>query len=281
MATPGQLMFARGLSPLARLVLWVVIGFSLIVIDVQFGALDKVRAGLSYTLAPVQRAVLIPFDVADEVGGFLVRHRTLQQRYDTLLAERVSLNRALYAARDTQRANVEMQELLTLTRRQDRTAVAAHILYQGQDWFSRRMTIDRGTAAGVQVGSPVIDARGLVGQVTRVYPTASEVTLVTNHDQLTPVTIERTGQRALLAGGNEVDQLELRFIPLHTDIKPGDVLLTSGIDKIYPPGLPVARVTRVMPQQTSPYAQVDCEPLAGVNRARVLLVLSFASGQKP
>lgn len=281
MATPGQLMFARGLSPVARLVLWVVIGFSLILIDVQLDALDKVRAGLSYSLAPVQRVVLIPFDVAAEVGGFLVRHRELQQQYDTLLAERASLNHALNAARDAQRANVELQELLALTRKQDRTAVAAHILYQGQDWFSRRMTIDRGTAAGVQAGSPVIDARGLVGQVTRVYPSASEVTLVTNHDQLTPVAIERTGQRALLAGGNEVDELELRFIPLHADIRPGDVLLTSGIDRIYPPGLPVARVTRVTPQQTSPYAQVDCEPLAGVNRARVLLVLSFASGQKP
>lgn len=281
MATSGQLMFARGLSPVARLVLWVTIGFSLSLIDVQFGALDRVRATLSYTLAPVQRAVLIPFDVAAEISGFLVRHRELQQQYDTLLAERASLNRALYAARDAQRANAELQALLALAQRQERTSIAAHILYQGQDWFSRRMTIDRGSAAGVQAGSPVIDARGLVGQVTRVYPAASEVTLVTNDDQLTPVFIQRTGQRALLAGGSEVDQLELRFIPQHADIKAGDVLLTSGIDKIYPPGLPVARVTRVSPQQASPYAQVDCEPLAGVNRARVLLVLSVPAGQKP
>lgn len=281
MATPGQLMFVRGLSPLARLVLWIAIGFGLTLIDVQFGALDKVRAGLSYAFAPVQRAVLIPFDVAAEIGGFLVRHRELQQQYDTLLAERASANRALYAARDAQRANTEMQALLALSRQQDRRAIAAHILYQGQDWFSRRMTIDRGASAGVQAGSPVIDARGLVGQVTRVYPAASEVTLVTNHEQLTPVFIERTGQRALLAGGREVDQLELRFIPLHADIKAGDVLLTSGIDRIYPPGLPVARVTRVTPQQASPYAQVDCAPLAGVNRARVLLVLSVPVAQKP
>lgn len=281
MATPGQLMFARGLSPVARLVLWITIGFVLILIDVQLGALDKVRAGLSYALAPVQRAVLVPFDVATEIGGFLVRHRELQQRYDTLLAERASVNRALYAARDAQRANAEMQALLALARQQDRKTVAAHILYQGQDWFSRRMTIDRGSAAGVRAGSPVIDARGLVGQITRVYPAASEVTLVTNHEQLTPVFVQRTGQRALLAGGNEIDQLELRFIPQHADIKEGDVLLTSGIDRIYPPGLPVARVTRVTPQQTSPYAQVDCVPLAGVNRSRVLLVLSFPAVQKP
>ena len=281
MATPGQLMFARDLSPFARLVLSITIGFSLTVIDVQFGALDKVRAALSYAFAPVQRAVLIPFDVATEIGGFLVRHRELQQQYDTLLAERTSANRALYAARDAQRVNIEMQALLALSRQQDRSAVAAHILYQGQDWFSRRMTIDRGTSAGVQAGSPVIDARGLVGQVTRVYLAASEVTLVTNHEQLTPVFIERTGQRALLAGGREVDQLELRFIPQHADIKAGDLLLTSGIDKIYPPGLPVARVTRVTPQQASPYAQVDCTPLGGVNRARVLLVLSVPKAQTP
>ena len=274
MATPGQLMFARGLKPSTRLILWILVSAGLAVLDVRFGALDIVRSGLSQLTVPLQRAVLVPFDVANEISGFLVRHRELQQQRDALLDERVQLNRALYAARDAQRANVELRALLKLANEKDRPAVAAHIMYQGQDWFSRRMVIDRGASSDIQPGSPVIDAQGLIGQVTRVYPGSSEVTLVTHADQLTPVIVERTGQRALVAGGSEVDQLELRFVPAHNDLKPGDILLTSGIDKVYPAGLPVARVVRVSSPPASPSARVECVPLGGVTRARLLLVLT-------
>lgn len=274
MAAPDQLMFARGLKPSTRLILWVVLSMGLGFADVRWGALEPVRSGFSSLLQPVQRAIQIPFDVAGEISGFLLRHRELQLQRDKLLDERVQLNRALYASRDAQRANTELLALLKLNANQDRAAVAAHILYQGQDWFSRRMTIDRGANSGIQPGAPVVDAQGLIGQVTRVYPSSSEVTLVTHTDQLTPVMVERTGQRALAAGGSEADQLELRFMPAHTDIKPGDVLLTSGIDKIYPAGLPVASVLRVTRSQANPYARVECAPLGGVNRARALLVLT-------
>ena len=281
MATPGQLMFARGLQPSTRLILWILVSAGLAVLDVRFGALDSVRSGFSQLMVPVQRAVLVPFDVGSEISGFLVRHRELQQQRDALLDERVQLNRALYSARDAQRANVELRTLLKLASEKDRSAVAAHILYQGQDWFSRRMVIDRGAASGIEPGAPVIDAQGLIGQVTRVYPASSEVTLVTHADQLTPVIVERTGQRALVAGGSEVDQLELRFVPAHTDLKPGDILLTSGIDKVYPAGLPVARVVRISTPQASPYARVECAPLGGVTRARLLLVLTNNEGTAP
>lgn len=275
MATPGQLMFARGLKPSTRLILWIILSIGLAFADVRAGALETLRSGFSRVLQPLQRAVMVPFDVGGEISGFLIRHRELQQQRDKLLDERVQLNRALYMSRDAQRANAELLALMKLNANQDRSAVAAHILYQGQDWFSRRMTIDRGVASGIQAGAPVIDAQGLIGQVTRVYPASSEVTLVTHADQLTPVMVERTGQRALATGGSEADQLELRFVPAHTDIKAGDVLLTSGIDKIYPAGLPVARVLRVTPSQANPYARVECVPLGGVNRARALLVLTM------
>lgn len=267
-------MFARGLKPSTQLILWVLLSVVLGFIDVRFGAMTPVRNGFSTLMEPLQRAIMVPFDVAAEISGFLTRHRALQQQRDALLNERVQLNRALYAARDAQRSNAELLALLKLAQAQDRTGVAAHILYQGQDWFSRRMTIDQGADVGIQPGSPVVDAQGLIGQVTRVLPSTSEVTLVTHADQLTPVMVERTGQRALAAGGREAGQLELRFVPAHTDIKPGDILLTSGIDKIYPAGLPVARVVRVTPSQTNPYARVECMPLGGVDRARILLVLT-------
>lgn len=275
MATPGQYMFARGLSPTTRLIFWVGVSISLALLDARLSALDSLRAGFALLTEPLQHVAVTPFDVADEVGGFLIKHRELQQERDKLLAERVNLNRALYAARDAHRAHQELRSLLLLARTGGHATVAANILYQGQDWFSRRLTIDRGASSGLRPGSPVIDAQGLVGQLTRVYPHSSEVTLVTNNDQLTPIFVERTGQRALATGGNAADQLEVRFMPSHADIKPGDILLTSGIDKLYPPGLPVARVIRVTRPQTTPYARVECLPLAGVSRSRALLVISL------
>ena len=162
MPMPGQLMFARGLSPTSRLILWLVVSFILALMDVRLGALELLRAGISSVLQPVQRVVLIPFDVADEVSGFLMRHRELQRERDRLLDERTRLNQALYASRDLQRVNTELSSLLGLARSYTHATVAANILYQGQDWFSRRITIDRGTSSGLRAGLPVVDAQGLV-----------------------------------------------------------------------------------------------------------------------
>ena len=109
----------------------------------------------------------------------------------------------------------------------------------------------------------MVDADGLVGQLTRVYPGSSEVTLVSSTDQLTPVFVERTGQRGLAAGSGH-GQMELRYMPSQTDLRAGDRLLTSGIDRVYPAGIPVATINRVSRSQSSPYLRVDCLPLGGL-----------------
>jgi rod shape-determining protein MreC len=273
MATPGQLTFARRLGPAARLAIWVLVGVALVVTDSRVGLMDVLKRGFSGVLAPIERVARAPFDFAAEIGGFLVRHRALQEANARLAQERATLYAEFYAKRDLEQENARLRELLGLARRPGRTAIAASILYQGQDWFARRVTIDRGAASGLVAGLPVVDAQGLVGQLTRVYSTTSEVTLVTHNDQLTPVMVERTGERALAAGGTQADRLELRFVPVHADVVPGDRLLTSGIDGVYPPGLPVARVLRVTRPQGSPYARIECVPLAGLARDRAVLVL--------
>jgi rod shape-determining protein MreC len=124
----------------------------------------------------------------------------------------------------------------------------------------------------------VVDASGLVGQLSQVYPGTSEVTLVSSPEQLTPVFVERTGQRGLVAGSGR-GQLELRYMPTHIDVRVNDRLLTSGIDRVYPAGIPVARVTRVSRSQSSPYLRVEGVPLAGLERSRAVLVLLVAEPQ--
>jgi rod shape-determining protein MreC len=272
MAMPGQLMFARGLGPTARLLIWLLVGVGCVVADVRYRALDGLRSGFSLLLQPVREATRAPVDVAAELGGFFTRHRLLQKERDALLAERARLQVGVNAARDLARENAELRTLLQLRTRPGQQLVHAARLYQGHDWFAQRITLDQGAGAGLRSGLPVVDAAGLVGQVSRVYPGSSEVTLVSSPDHLTPVAIERTGQRGL-AAGNGHGQMELRYMPAQTDIRPGDRLLTSGIDRVYPPGIPVARVSRVSRSQSGPYLRVECVPLAGLDRSRAVLVL--------
>lgn len=272
MATPGQLMFARGLGPTARLLIWLLIGLGFAVFDSRYHALDGLRSGFSLLLQPVREIMRAPSDVAAELGGFFTRHRLLQKERDTLLAERARLMVNVNAARELRRENAELRSLLQLQTRPGQQVVHAAQLYRGHDWFSQRITLDQGGRAGLRSGLPVVDAVGLVGQVSRVYPASSEVTLISSSEQLTPVLIERTGQRGLAAGSGQ-NLLELRYMPAQTDIRPGDRLLTSGIDRVYPAGIPVARVTRVSRSQSGPYLRVECMPLAGLDRSRAVLVL--------
>ncbi|MGE5319666.1 MAG: rod shape-determining protein MreC [Hyphomicrobiaceae bacterium] len=272
MAMPGQLMFARRLGPTARLMIWLLVGLSCVVVDARYHTLDGLRSGLSVLLQPVREAMRAPVDVATELTGFFTRHRLLQNERDALLAERAQLMLGVNNARELARENAELRALLRLQSRPGQRVVHAALLYQGHDWFSERLTLDQGGGVGLRSGLPVVDADGLVGQLTRVYPGSSEVTLVSSTEQLTPVVVERTGQRGLAAGSGR-GQMELRYMPAQTDLRPGDRLLTSGIDRVYPAGIPVATITHVSRSQSSPYLRVDCLPAAGLDRSRGVLVL--------
>lgn len=278
MAGAGQLMFARRLGPTARLIIWLLVGVVCIVLDTRFRALDGLRGGLSVMLQPVREVTRAPTEVASELSGFFVRHRMLQKERDALADAQVRLRVELDAAADLARENAQLRALLQLDASPGRKMVAASLLYQGHDWFAQRITLDRGARAGLREGLPAIDGLGLLGQLSRVYPGTSEVTLVSNPGQLTPIYIERTGQRGLAAGSGQ-GRMELRYMPLHTDVRAGDRLLTSGIDRIYPSGIPVARVLRVTRPQAGPYLRIECQPLAGIQSVRTVLVLTSVSGE--
>jgi len=272
MEMSGQLMFARRLGPTARLLIWLVVGVGCVVLDSRYHALDGLRSAFSLLLQPAREVMRAPGDVAAELGGFFTRHRLLQKERDVLLSERAELAVGLNTLNALTRENAELRSLMQMQSRPGQRTVRAALLYQGHDWFSQRITLDQGAGAGLRSGLAVVDASGLVGQVTRVYPGSSDVTLVSSPEQLTPVLIERTGQRGL-AAGNGSGRMEVRYLPTHADIRPGDRLLTSGIDRVYPAGIPVARVSRISRTKSSPYLRVECLPLAGLDRSRAVLVL--------
>jgi rod shape-determining protein MreC len=164
--------------------------------------------------------------------------------------------------------------LLDVTQRADYTMQMAQIAYVERDIFKRKLFLDKGEQANVQAGQAVVDNGGVVGQVTRVYPWLSEVTLVTDKDIAVPIQVVRNGIRAVVFGSGNISELELRYQPVNADIEVGDVLVTSGMDGTYPPDLPVAQVIKVERDPAYPFARIVCAPLAGVDRHRTLLIVS-------
>ena len=151
----------------------------------------------------------------------------------------------------------------------------AEILHVPRDPFNRKVMLDKGSQSGIQAGQVVVDDAGVVGQITRNYPWLSEVTLITDKDHSVPVQVVRNGLRSVVSGTGKEGALELRYVAVNTDIQEGDLLATSGIDGVYPPGLPVAVVSKIERNPTYVFARVTCTPAAGVGHNRQLIILSL------
>jgi rod shape-determining protein MreC len=268
--------FKQGPSALSKLMVFSALALFLMVADVRFQVTGPVRSTLATVLYPVQWLVMQPIQAASSVGGYLT---TLHESQRT---EREALERlAAQAERSLQveqlmQENGHLRELLTMRERSQSVATGAQVLYDTADPYSRKVVIDRGQTHGVVAGSPVIDEKGVLGQVTRVYPLVSEVTLLIDRDQAIPVVNARTSVRSVAFGQPSAsgDGLELRYTLASADIEEGDLLTTSGVDGVYPPGLPVARVMRVERRAESSFNRVECEPLARVQGALHVLVLA-------
>ena len=173
----------------------------------------------------------------------------------------------------------QLRRLIGAAERLPVKSVPAEILYNGRDPYSRKVVIDKGSRNGVRAGSPVVDEAGVIGQVTRAHALAAEVTLLTDKDQAIPVQVVRNGLRAVAYGAGASGMLELRFMASNAEIQNGDRLVTSGIDGTYPPGIPVATVARIERDAAYAFARIVCQPAAGVERGRYVLVVENAPRQ--
>jgi rod shape-determining protein MreC len=176
--------------------------------------------------------------------------------------------------------NQRLRSLLEVKQRHGADGVVAEILYDARDPFRRKVIIDKGLQHGVAAGQVVIDDAGVLGQVTRAYPLQAEVTLLSDKDHAIPVQNSRTGLRAV-AFGIGPGQMELRFLAPNSDVQNGDVLVTSGLDGVYLPGMPVAKVVRVDRDAAYSFARILCEPAAGIERHSFVLVLSRHEAPPP
>ena len=266
--------FKRGYPPSTRFAFFALLSLVLLVVDVRFRTLDAVRYGLSLLVQPVQRVLTLPFASLHDAREYfytqasLIRHSEgLQRLHDSDRVQQLKLQAV-------QAENQQLRKLLDVKQHVEFSSQLAEIIYAEKDVFRRRIFLDKGTQADVQAGQVVMDDNGIVGQVTRAYPLMSEVTLVTDKDQAVPVEVLRNGLRTVLFGFGDINHLAVRYTPVSADIQENDLLMTSGIDGTYPPGLPVARVTKIERDATYPFARILCTPVAGVDQHRQLLILS-------
>ena len=268
--------FKQGPSALSKLVVFSALALFLMVADVRFQLTKPIRSALATALYPVQWLVLQPVQALSQAGGYFTSlHQA--QRSEAVALQRLAAQAGQSLQLDQlQLENQRLRELLSMRERITTPATGAQVLYDAADPYSRKVVIDRGQTHGIQPGSPVIDDSGVLGQVTRVYPLVSEVTLLVDRDQTIPVLNTRTGARNVAYGQPSAtgDGMELRYTLANADIVEGDLLTTSGVDGVSPPGLPVARVTQVERRAESSFTRIRCEPLARVQGALHLLVLT-------
>lgn len=267
--------FRQGPSALSRLVVFSAMALLLMVADARFHMVQPLRASIATALYPLQWLVLQPLSLSqhasERMDGMLSKEATVQ-----LLRQQLAEQRQ--RAQQTEQLILENQRLrgiLNLQERQSPGTLAAQVVYDAADPYTRKVVLDRGERQGVHLASPVIDEFGVIGQVTRVFPMSSEVTLITDRDHAIPVVNVRTGARGVAYGETtrNANALELRFMAANADVSAGDLLTTSGVDGIYPPGLPVARVDKVERRTEAVFARIECVPIAMVAGARHVLVL--------
>ncbi|MES2757801.1 MAG: rod shape-determining protein MreC [Pseudomonadota bacterium] len=266
-------LFKQGAPARVKVTFFAFISIALLMMDARVGLLATVRQAAGTVLYPLQMAALMPRDALASMGNYFSTVSTLQKEVDELKSQQVGAARALQEAQHQVAENANLRRLMGAREHLPVKSMMSEILYDARDPSTRKVVLDRGLRQGVQLGLPVIDSAGVVGQVTRVFPFTSEVTLLTDKEQAIPVQVLRNGLRSVAYGRGQSGLLDLRFMAPNADIVVGDVLITSGMDGVYPPGLAVAKVVQVESSAAGAFGRVVCQPLAGIDRNRQLLIL--------
>lgn len=267
-------IFRQGLSATSKLVLLSLLSILLMASDHRLQISQPLRAGVAVLLAPFQWLSLQPVRALSGLGQYFDDLETAQAAAQIFQTRTIAQAQRLQLVEQLTRENAQLRELLDLREQMAGPSKAVEVLYDTADPYTDRIVVDRGQVAGIVQGSAVIDVGGVVGQVTRVYPLISEVTLLTDRGQTIPIMNARTGSRHVAVGNPTIPggALELKFVPSGTDVKQGDLLTTSGIDGVYPPGLHVGQVSQIDRRVDSSFARVHATP-AAKPRGRHLLVL--------
>lgn len=267
--------FIRGPSPLTRLIVFSTLSLVLMASDSKFNYLTGMRQSMMVVVQPLQVIANSPFVAFDNIQSYFISKQSLQKDVQHLNQQLLFQSAKLQSLVTLESENEHLRSLFEASKAAHQKTRMAEIMNMGRDPFTRKVMLNVGTNQNVVPGQAVIDANGVLGQVTRVYTYSSEVTLLTDKELAIPIQIERNALRAIAFGDGRSNAVDLPYLPANVDIKKGDKLVTSGIDGVYPPGLAVATVTLVKSNPTAPFARIMALPVAGIENHRQVLLLDL------
>lgn len=261
----------RGFRPLTKLVILGLLAIVLLVLDNRYAGVHQGKKYAATLLYPIQWIANKPIELYDYFGHFFQSQDYLLNENKRLTAENARLT--LESRQASLQLN-ELRELKNLVGLQQvglKTTTTAQVVSSGREPLSNRIVINKGSEDQLKQGDAVVDEGGLLGQITQLHTLSAEVSLLTDSTVVIPVMVERTGIRSLVYGGG--GHLALRYFPTDADLEPNDILVTSGLDSIYPMGIPVARVTQTSRNAGTPYYRVQLQPMANLRSSKYVLVL--------
>ncbi|MDO9322257.1 MAG: rod shape-determining protein MreC [Pseudomonas sp.] len=266
-------LFAKGPSPGVRLLVLTVLSVTLMLVDARLDTLKPLRSQLGLVLTPFYWVADLPTRLWQGVNQQVSSHAELLAENEKLKAEALLMQRRLQKLATLIEQNVRLRELLNSSALVDDQVLVGELIGVDPNPFTQRLLIDKGEKDGVFLGQPVLDARGLMGQVVEVMPYSSRVLLLTDTTHSIPVQVNRNGLRAIASGTGNPERLELRHVADTADIKEGDLLVSSGLGQRFPAGYPVATVKEVIHDTGQPFAIIRAEPTAALNRSRYVLLV--------
>ncbi len=268
-----QPLFARGPSATFRMIVLVAASLALMTADHRWKSLEFVRSALSNIIYPLQYTIDLPIQFyywSDEVFSsrqeLLDKNREFEARH---LENRVQLQKLDIIEKENER----LRGLLSATPKTTERLLIAEIINVDVDPFKQLIVLNKGSSSEVYLGQPIIDAKGIMGQIVHVGPLSSTAILITDASHALPVQIDRTGLRANAVGTGKIGQLNLRHLTHNVDIKVGDTLITSGLGGTFPPNYPVAHITKVEHPAGEPFAYVEATPIAQLDQTREVLLV--------
>lgn len=252
-----------------------ILSVTLMVVDARFDVFKPVRSQLGMLVTPLYVVADVPSRIWSSASETMSSRSELVHENERLREESLMLQRRLQKMAALTEQNVRLRELLNSSALVDEDVLVAELIGIDPNPVTQRLLINKGSQNGVFLGQPVLDARGLMGQVVEVMPYSARVLLLTDVTHSIPVQVNRNGLRAIAVGTGSPERLELRHVADTADIKEGDLLVSSGLGQRFPAGYPVGRVKEVIRDSGQPFAIVGVEPTAALNRTRyMLLVLS-------
>jgi rod shape-determining protein MreC len=266
-------IFKHGPSPQHRLLLVLLCSISLIFFDHKVNSFENIRGYLQSMVSPLQYLATTPKQMMTWASENIITRRQLISENQQYKISELRFHQQLLALEIIKKENERLRLLLASPLRGEVKKMVAEILSVDSDPYSHQVVINRGSDDGLFEGQPVIDDEGIVGQVLHVGINSSRVILITDVTHAVPVRVSRNGVRLVASGTGQIDRLTHNFVQHSTDVRSGDLLVTSGLGDKYPEGYPVARVTTVIQNDANAFALVQSEPVAKIDRLRYLLLL--------